>query len=290
MRVLAYEGRRLLGLRSTWLILAAVLLAQATVAAVASRQAAPGPLPVAAGIRLITAAVPLLPIPLAALAAGALGALAFGHEVRHPGLAASQVRYLSRLRLIAAKLAVNALVAAALATLSLLVDTVVVRFALPHATSAARLYTPALLRADQRPLLVLVTFVALVVVAGWTGVLAAALTRSAVAGLLLLCALPTLIEPVAGALVERAGAGWAIRAEEALPFQHGLDQLYGSGAGLRPALSAPGALTSPIELFGLSGLSGTVEPLAVLALLALLAPVTLLVLGCLFSQARRRSL
>lgn len=63
MRVLAYEGRRLLGLRSTWLILAAVLVADAMVVAVLARQADPGPLPAADAVRLVTAAVPLLPIP-----------------------------------------------------------------------------------------------------------------------------------------------------------------------------------------------------------------------------------
>ena len=61
MRVLAYEGRRLFGLRSTWLILAAALLADAAVAAVGSRQAAPGSLSVTDATRLLTAAVPLLP-------------------------------------------------------------------------------------------------------------------------------------------------------------------------------------------------------------------------------------
>lgn len=283
MRVLAYEVRRLLGLRSTWLILAAALLADAVVAAVNSRQAAPGPLPVATGIRLVTAAVPLLPIPPAALAVGLLGALAFGHEVRYPGLAASQVRYLSRLRLLAAKLAVNSALSAVLAVLSLAADAVVVRFALPRTTSAARLYAPDLLRADQRPLLVLATFAALVVVAGWTGVLASALTRSAAAGVLLLCALPTLVEPVAGALLEQLAAHWAVRTEQVLPFRHGLERLYGPPAGLPPT----GSLVSRFEPWELFGLSGPAQPLAAVALLA---PVTLLALGCLLSQARRRSL
>lgn len=172
MRVLAYEGRRLLGLRSTWLILAAVLVADAMVVAVLARQADPGPLPAADAVRLVTAAVPLLPIPLAALAAGALGALAAAHEVRHPGLVASQVRYLSRLRLLAGKLTVIGVVSALLAVASLGVDALVLRVALPSATSAARLYSPDLLRTDQRPVLLLVTFAALVIAGGWTGVLA----------------------------------------------------------------------------------------------------------------------
>ncbi|MDH6136063.1 hypothetical protein P3T37_005482 [Kitasatospora sp. MAA4] len=289
MRVLAYEGRRLFGLRSTWLILAAALFADAAVAAVVSRQAAPGPLSVTDGTRLITAAVPLLPIPLAALAAGALGALSSAHEVRHPGLAASQVRYQSRLRLLAAKLTLNAAVSATLAALSLAVDAVVVRFALPPGTSAARLYTPMLLQADPRPLLVLVTFAAVVVAAGWTGLLAAALTRSAAAGVILLCALPTLIEPVAAALAERAGAGWAVRAEEALPLQYGVDRLYGAGSGLRPTGLAE-SVRSAGSSFSSGSLASLFELADPLAVAALLAPVALLLLGCLLAQLRRRSL
>lgn len=78
MRVLAYEVRRLRGLRSTWLILAAVLLADAAVAAVLARQLPVGQLGTAAAVRCVTAVVPLLPLPIAALGAGALGALSYG--------------------------------------------------------------------------------------------------------------------------------------------------------------------------------------------------------------------
>lgn len=271
MRVLAYEGRRLLGLRSTWLILATALLADAVVAAVLARQTAPGPLPVRDAVRLLTAAVPLLPVPLAALAAGTLGALACAHEVRHPGLAASQVRYLARLRLLAGKLTVIAVVSALLAAASLALNAVVVRFALPSATAAARLYSPDLLRADQRPVMVLAAFAALVVAGGWTGVLAAALTRSAAAGLLLLCALPMLVAPVAEVLLRQRGAG---RVGRLLPFQHGLDHLYGVNRPAGPA----GSLASLFEV---------TEPLAVAALLV---PAVVLLAACLLAQAGRRSL
>ncbi|MFI9274763.1 hypothetical protein ACIGXM_29235 [Kitasatospora sp. NPDC052896] len=276
MRVLAYEGRRLFGLRSTWLILAAALLTGAAVTAVLAHQSAPGPLPVTRAVRLLTASVPLLPIPLAALAAGALGALASAHEVQYPGLAASQSRYGSRVRLLLGKLAVSAVVSAGLAMVSLLLDAAVLQVALRPVTSADRLFSPALLRTDQRPVLVLVFFAALVVAAGWTGVLAAALTRSALAGLLLLCALPLLVEPLSSALLQRGGPVWVARTEAALPFQHPLEQLYESAtAGRSPQLAAP-----------LAALVETTQPLA---LIAFLVPAALLLVVCLLAQLHRRS-
>ncbi|GAA4866931.1 hypothetical protein [Kitasatospora terrestris] len=129
MRVLAYELRRLRGLRSTWLILGAVLLADAAVAAVLARQLPDGELSVAAAVRCVAAVVPLLPLPVAALGAGALGALSYGHEVRYPGLAASRVSFGRRIGLVGGKLAVIGAVSALLAAVSLAVDAVVVRFA-----------------------------------------------------------------------------------------------------------------------------------------------------------------
>ncbi|MCX4746476.1 hypothetical protein OG455_13235 [Kitasatospora sp. NBC_01287] len=215
MRVLAYEGRRLLGLRSSWLILAATLLAGAVLAAVLARRDAPGPLTTEATAQLVTAGLPVLAIPLAAVAAGLLGALAAAHEVRCPGLPASQIRYAARLRLLLAKLGVIGAVSALLALATLLLDSLAIRLALPNAGpgSSVQVLTPELLRNDHRMLLLLLTFGALVVGAGWSGVLAAALTRSAVAGILLLCALPTLVEqlalPAALELLHHEGVSWA---------------------------------------------------------------------------------
>ncbi|MER7845580.1 hypothetical protein ABTZ03_16740 [Kitasatospora sp. NPDC096077] len=301
MRVLAYELRRLRGLRSTWLLLAAVLLCDAVVAAVLASQAPTGPLAAPAGVRLLTAAVPLIPLPFAALGAGVLGALSYGHEVRHPGLAASQVTYSRRVRLLLAKLLVVGPVAALLALATLLIDTVAVHLALPGGVTVAAwtdpgalsdqasgllgavglsgpadlpgLFAPLALLAGHGVPAALLAFVLLTVVAGWTGVLTASLTRSATAGVLLLCALPPLLESGVALLLRRTGHPWPVRAAELLPFQSGLEWAYGwVYGGVRGTAAGSAALTDP----------------ALLVVGA--APAAALLLAALFVQVRRRSL
>ncbi|WP_406088998.1 hypothetical protein [Kitasatospora purpeofusca] len=306
MRVLAYELRRVRGLRSTWLLLGLVVVCDAVVAGVLAGQVGDRTLGGAAAVRLLTAAVPLLPLPFAALGAGVLGALAYGHEVRHRGLAASQVSYPRRVRLLTAKLAVTGALAALLALVTLLVDAVTVHFALPAGVTVAAWSDPAALSArvaealapsgpgglDMLPPVAaplalvagqgaptaLLAFVLLVVVAGWTGVLTAALTRSATAGVLLLCALPPLLESVVALVLRQSGTPWPARAAELLPFPSGIEWAYGwvyggdgrvAGGGV---VSAAPALTDP----------------ALLA--AVVAPVLVLLLVTLVVQARRRAL
>ncbi|MET8543899.1 hypothetical protein ABZW03_25100 [Kitasatospora sp. NPDC004799] len=302
MRVLAYELRRLRGLRSTWLLLAAVLLGDAAVAAVLASHAPDGPLAAPAGARLLTAAVPLVPLPFAALGAGVLGALSYGHEVRHPGLPASQVSYPRRVRLLLAKLLVIGPVAALLALATLLLDTVAVHLALPDGVTVAAWADPAALSdrvsealagagvaglSDLPGVLAplglvaghgmpaaLLAFVLLTVVAGWTGVLTASLTRSAAAGVLLLCALPPLLESGAALLLRHTGRPWPARAAELLPFQSGIEWAYGwvYGGGAQEATAGGAALSDPALLAAVS------------------APAALLLLAALLVQARRRAL
>ncbi|MFJ6622834.1 hypothetical protein ACIQOW_35285 [Kitasatospora sp. NPDC091335] len=301
MRVLAYELRRLRGLRSTWLLLAVVLSGGAVVAAVLASQAPDGPLAAPAGVRLLTAAVPLAPLPFAALGAGVLGALSYGHEVRHPGLPASQVSYPRRVRLLLAKLLVIGPVAALLALATLLLDTVAVHLALPDGVTVAAWADPAALsdRASEAltgaglsglsdlpdafaPLglvaghgvpAALLAFVLLAVVAGWTGVLTASLTRSAVAGVLLLCALPPLLESGVALLLRHTGRPWPTRAAELLPFQSGIEWAYGwVYGGAQEAVAGSAPLTDPTLLA------------------AVAAPAAVLLLAALLVQARRRAL
>ncbi|MFH9349887.1 hypothetical protein [Kitasatospora sp. NPDC017646] len=302
MRVLAYELRRLRGLRSTWLLLAAVLLCDAVVSAVLAGQAPAGPLAAPAGVRLLTAVVPLIPLPFSALGAGVLGALSYGHEVRHPGLAASQVTYSRRVRLLLAKLLVVGPVAALLALTTLALDVVAVHLALPggatvaawtdpgavsdrvsEALGAIGLSGPADLPGVFAPLglvaghgvpAALLAFVLLTVVAAWTGVLTASLTRSAATGVLLLCALPPLLESGVALLLRHTGRPWPPRAAELLPFQSGIEWAHGwvYGGGAREAAAGSAALTDP----------------ALLAAVA--APAAALLLAALLAQARRRSL
>ncbi|MFB6892514.1 hypothetical protein ACFCX4_24745 [Kitasatospora sp. NPDC056327] len=301
MRVLAYELRRVRGLRSTWLLLALVVVGDAVAAGALAARTADAELAGAAAVRLLTAAVPLVPLPFAALGAGVLGALAYGHEVRHPGLPASQVGYPRRVRLLAGKLLVTGALAALLALVTLLVDAVTVHLARPagvtvaawsdpdalsgrvaRALAAAGLdgfgdlpgvSAPLALAAGHGVPAALVAFVLLVVVAGWTGVLSAALTRSAVAGVLLLCALPPLLESGVALLLRRTGAAWPSGAADPLPFRSGIEWAYGwvYGGGRRVAVSGS-VLGDP-------------------ALLAAVAvPVSVLLLVTLMVQVRRRAL
>jgi len=274
LRVLAYELRRLRGVRSTWLILAAVLLSDAVVAAVLVRQAPPGELSVREAVRCAAAVVPLLPLPIAALGAGALGALSYGHEVRYSGLAASRVSYGRRVGLVVGKLAVIGGLSLLLALATLLLDAVVVRFALPADVDAGALLDPAGLGsalfgsalfgpgAAGRPLL---AFAGLVVVGGWAGLLMTSLVRSAAAGLLVLCALPALLEATAGLILRLTGRDWPVWVRELLPFQYGLDWVRGE----------PGAAASALDAALLAGL---------------LAPAGLLLAACALVQLRRRAL
>ncbi|GAB7180668.1 hypothetical protein ATKI12_0499 [Kitasatospora sp. Ki12] len=300
MRVLAYELRRLCGLRSTWLLLAAVLIGDAAVAAVLASQTPGGQLAAPAGVRLLTATVPLIPLPFAALGAGVLGALSYGHEVRHPGLPASLVSYPRRVRLLLAKLLVVGPVAALLALATLLLDTVAVHLALPGGVTVAAWAEPAALSARVSEVVsgaglsglsdlpgflaplalpaghgapaALLAFVLLTVVAAWTGVLTASLTRSAAVGVLLLCALPPLLESGVALLLRRTGRPWPVRAAELLPFQSGIEWAYGwVYGGAHEAVVGSVSLTDP----------------ALLAAVA--APAAVLLLAALLVQARRRT-
>ncbi|MGK4580841.1 hypothetical protein [Kitasatospora sp. HPMI-4] len=275
MRVLGYELRRLRGLRSTWSVLGAVLIGDAAVATVLAQQQPAGVLSVSAMVRSVTAVVPLLPLPIAALGAGALGALSYGHEVRHPGLAASQVAYRSRIGLLAGKLMVIGLLAAALAVATTVVDIVVLRLALPTSVDTGPLFSggvPGLLAAG-RPLAV---FGALVVLAGCAGLLATSLVRSAAAGTLILCVLPALLEPAFSLALRQLDGSLPEQARELLPFQYGLDWPGGGSDGDATTL---GPVLGP-------GLQPTLQPLL---LAASLAPAAALVVACLVAQSRRRA-
>jgi len=265
VRVLAYEVRRLRGLRSTWFILGAALVCDAAVAAVLARQLPVGTLSVGAAVRSVTAVVPLLPLPIAALGAGALGALSYGHEVRHPGLAASHVSYRRRLGLLAGKLTVIGLLSALLALATVLLDTLVLRLALAPAVDPGPVFgaDAQALAAAGRPLAV---FAGLVVLAGWTGLLTTSLVRSAAAGILILCALPPLLEPALSLILRQAGRVWPAQVREVLPFQYGLDWARGADP------------------------QGAAAPLDPVLLAGVLAPAALLLVACLLVQARRRAL
>ncbi|QMU78724.1 ABC transporter permease subunit [Streptacidiphilus sp. PB12-B1b] len=263
MNALAYERRRLTGVRSTWAIILAALALDAAVAAMTVREHA-----LAEPVRVLTAGVPLLPLPLAALAAGALGALSYGQEVRYPALRPLLTRPRRRLALLAAKLTVTGVVSALLALATLAVDGVVL-----HVSGRAWAFEHELLHG--RFPAALGGFAALVVAGGWIGLLAAGLLRSAAAGLLALVVLPVFVEPALSLLRHRAGlTGWGRRGRalglprlgRLFPVDQRHAWFYGPVSGLHGALPL-----SPVEL-------------AVL----ILAPVLLLLAGYALLISRRR--
>jgi hypothetical protein len=248
VHALTYERRRLTGVRSTWLILLSVLLVDAAIAALTVRQPA-----LDQPVRVLTAGVPLLPLPLAAIGAGAVGALSYGHEVRYPALLPLLLPARRRFRLLFAKLAVIGAFSALFAAATLGLDAGVYAVALHRAPSLS----PAL-----------VGFAVLVVTGGWIGLLAAGLLRSAAAGMLVLLVLPVLVEP-------------------AVTFLRGDPARHGAVLARLRALWPVGR--HRVWLYGpLSGLHDTaaLSPRGLVLLVA--APVLLLLLGYLVLLPRRR--
>ncbi len=248
MYALTYERRRLTGVRSTWLILLAVLLVDAAIAALTVRQPA-----LDQPVRVLTAGVPLLPLPLAAIGAGAVGALSYGHEVRYPALRPLLLPVRRRLGLLFAKLVVIGVFSALFAAATLGLD--------------AGVYAVALHRAPALGL-ALVGYTALVVTGGWIGLLAAGVLRSAAAGMLVLLVVPVLVEPLVTVLRgDLAGRGADLARVHALwPVGWGRAWLYGPLSGLHDTAS--------------------LSPRGLVALVA--GPVLLLLLGYLVLLPRRR--
>ncbi|MFD8482695.1 hypothetical protein [Kitasatospora sp. NPDC059673] len=269
-------------MRSTWVVVAAALVLNAALAAVSAQQFPAGELAVSGAVRAMAGVVPWLPLPLTALAAAVLGALAYSNEMRWPGLAASRVSLGRRLGALLAKLVVVGAAALLLAVLTLVVNTLVVRFALPgtvDASSVLALPRPGELMAFPgltpapatgpfamgglgRPL---PAFLALAVAGGWAGLLLATLVRSAVVAVLLTCATPALLEPTAGLLLHRFGRNWPLWVWELMPFQYGFNLVR--EAADRTAAALDGVVIA-----------------------ALLTPGALLVLAVLVAQFRRRAL
>ncbi|MEV7121922.1 hypothetical protein [Kitasatospora griseola] len=282
VRLVACEVRRLRGVRSTWVVVAAAVLLNAALAAVAVQRFPAGKLAVPGAMHVMAGVVPWLPLPLTALAAAALGALAYSNEMRWPGLAASRVGLGRRLGALAAKLVVVGAAAVLLAVLTLVVNALLVRFALPGTVDPSTVFAqprpadllalPGLAPAPAtgpfavggigRPL---PAYLALVVAGGWAGLLLAALVRSAVVGFLLTCATPALLEPTAGLLLHHFGRNWPLWVGELLPFQYGLNLVHEATDRTAAALDR-------------------------VVVVALLAPAALLVLAVLAAQLRRRTL
>ncbi|MFI1929413.1 ATP-binding cassette domain-containing protein [Streptomyces sp. NPDC020330] len=197
LRPLRYELRRSLGVRTTAMIMAAVLVVSAAVSVLLARTDGTG-LP-----RVLAAWPALLPLPPAALGAGLLGALSFGDEFRYPALAAARGTVPRRLGLLLAKLTVTASFALLLAGLAVVCG----------AQSLRLMYGPDLIEIPPNALALGASWAGLTVGCAWAGLLAAGVFRVAGAGVAAVLAVPVLVVP----LVQKLLAAPSARSVAGLP-------------------------------------------------------------------------
>lgn len=197
LRPLRYELRRSLGVRTTTLIMAAVLVVSAAVSVLLARTDGTA-LP-----RVLAAWPALLPLPPAALGAGLLGALSFGDEFRYPALAAARGTVPRRLGLLLAKLTVTASFALLLAGLAVVCG----------AQSLRLVYGPGLTEIPSNALALGASWAGLTVGCAWAGLLAAGVFRVAGAGIAAVLAVPVLVVP----LVQKLFAASSARSVAGLP-------------------------------------------------------------------------
>ncbi|MGW2212472.1 ABC transporter ATP-binding protein [Streptomyces sp. NPDC001781] len=207
LRPLRYELRRATGISTGFVVCGAALAVSAITALILARI---GHTPQA---RLFGAWPRELPLPPVALAAGLLGALAFGDEFRHPALAADRGTVPRRLGLLTAKLLVSGSIAAMLAFLALGCD----------AELLYLFYGRELVQVPGDWLPLCVSWLALVVGCAWAGVLAAGVFRSTAAGLAAVLAVPVVVVPLVHRLFEgsyvRVATGIHVRMRELLLLQ-----------------------------------------------------------------------
>ncbi|EGE41312.1 ATP-binding cassette domain-containing protein [Streptomyces sp. SID4928] len=197
LRPLRYELRRSLGVRTTTVIMAAVLVVSAAMSVLLARTDGTA-LP-----RVLAAWPALLPLPPAALGAGLLGALSFGDEFRYPALAAARGTVPRRLGLLLAKLTVTAGFALLLATLAVVCG----------AQSLRLVYGPDLIEIPANAFALGASWAGLTVGCAWAGLLAAGVFRVAGAGIAAVLAVPVLVVP----LVQKIFAAPSARSVAGLP-------------------------------------------------------------------------
>ncbi|MES4890464.1 ATP-binding cassette domain-containing protein [Streptomyces sp. NPDC096012] len=207
LRPLRYEIRRASGVGTGFFTCGAALVVSVLMAVVLARL---GHTP---HERLFAAWPRELPLPPAALAAGLLGALAFGDEFRHPALAADRGTVPRRLGLLTAKLLVSGATALLLAFLTVGCDAEVLYL----------VYGRELTQVPADWLSLAASWFALVVGCAWAGVLAAGVFRSTTAGLAAVLAVPVLVVPLVHQALRGSGvrmaAGFPMRMRELLLLQ-----------------------------------------------------------------------
>ncbi|MFF4036508.1 ATP-binding cassette domain-containing protein [Streptomyces sp. NPDC001816] len=207
LRPLRYELRRATGIGTGFLTCGVVLVVSALTAVLLARL---GHAPQA---RLFAAWPRELPLPPTALAAGLLGALAFGDEFRHPALAADRGTVPRRLGLLTAKLLVSGAAALMLAFLTVGCD----------AEALYLVYGRELTRVPSDWLSLSASWLGLLVGCAWAGVLASGVFRSTTAGLAAVLAVPVLVVPAVHQALQgpavRTAAGFPVRMREVFLVQ-----------------------------------------------------------------------
>ncbi|MFR9724579.1 ATP-binding cassette domain-containing protein [Streptomyces sp. MS19] len=218
---LRYELRRWAGVHSGWWIMAAALVAGLVTALYLTMS---GTRPVE---RALTGWAEPLPLPPVAMAAGLLGALAFGQEFRYPALAPASVPVARRISLLTGKLAVAGCAALLLCCATVAANSVTLHLALAHRAPGADAWIAA------------VESIALLTVGcAWAGVLAAGIFRSTFAGLAAVAAVPLAAAPALRALLDSpAGASLSglpgrFQALTTLPIPSGVDRWLSASAHL----------------------------------------------------------
>lgn len=196
-RPVRYELRRLFGVRTTTLIMAAVLVVSVGLSVLLARTGH-APLP-----NVLAAWPAVLPLPPAAVGAGLLGALSFGDEFRYPALAAGRGTVPRRLGLLMAKLAVSAGVALLLALI----------VAAASAEALRLVYGGDLVGFPSNAAFLAASWAGLNVGCAWAGLLAAGIFRVTAAGVAAVLAVPVLVVP----LVRRVLSGPASHSVLGLP-------------------------------------------------------------------------
>ncbi|MFJ2938051.1 ATP-binding cassette domain-containing protein [Streptomyces sp. NPDC087219] len=197
LRPLRYEIHRLLGVPSTPLVVAAVLLGSVTLALLLGRGGR-------AALPAVLAGWPAFsPLPPAALGAGLLGAFSFGEEYRYPALTTGRGAVPRRPGLLLAKLAVAAAVALVLGAAVAVVDLEVLRF----------VYGGELISVPKNWPTLCASWLGLIVGCAWAGVLGAGVFRAAAAGVAAVLAVPVAFVP----LLQKVLTGPSVRSAAGLP-------------------------------------------------------------------------
>ncbi|MGW1511903.1 ATP-binding cassette domain-containing protein [Streptomyces sp. NPDC002394] len=197
LRPLRYEIHRLLGVPSTPLVVAGVLLVSVTLALLLGRGGRAELPAVLAGWPAIS------PLPPAALGAGLLGAFSFGEEYRYPALTTGRGAVPRRPGLLFAKLTVAAVVALVIGALVVAVDLTALRF----------VHGGELVPVPRNWPTLCASWLGLCVGCGWAGLLGAGVFRAAAAGVAAVLAVPVAFVP----LLQKVLTGPSVRSAAGLP-------------------------------------------------------------------------